>query len=187
MSKVIDINSLVATKIINIRGHKVIIDSDVAELYDVETKRINEAVRNNPDKFPDGYLMEPTDSEWISVRSKFSTSPLGGGRTYKSKLFTEKGLYMLATILKSPKAVETTLAIIDTFAKVRELNQVIASIQNITTDNPAKQKHLMQKTGELMSDLIFSNDNLEIEESETTLEVGFPFMRLKKIIKKGKA
>src|SRR5579863_30502 len=103
MSKVIDINSLVATKIINIRGLRVIIDSDVAELYNVETKRINEAVRNNPDKFPAGYLIELTGTEWEVVKSKFSTSPLGGGKVKLPTAFAERGLYMLATILKSIK------------------------------------------------------------------------------------
>ena len=60
--------------IIEIRGQSVLLDSDVAELYGVETKRINEAVKNNPDKFPDGYIMELGKNEWDSLKSKFSTS-----------------------------------------------------------------------------------------------------------------
>ena len=85
---------------------------------DVETKHINQAVKNNPEKFPDGYVFELSKDEWETVKSKFSTSPLGGGKVKRPNAFTEKGLYMLATILKSQKAVETTIAIIDTFAKV---------------------------------------------------------------------
>ncbi|WP_353740014.1 ORF6N domain-containing protein [Desulfonatronovibrio hydrogenovorans] len=92
------------------RGTKVILDSDLAELYGVEIKRINEAVTNNPEKFPKGYLFELTREEWTPLKSKFSTSNRGG----KVKLptaFTEKGLYMLATILKSAQTVQTTIAI----------------------------------------------------------------------------
>ena len=79
-----------------------IVDSDVAKLYGVETKRINEAVKNNPEKFPDGYIIELSKQEWDSLKSKNSTLK-GGGRgkhtKYTPNAFTEKGLYMLATTL----------------------------------------------------------------------------------------
>src|SRR5579862_2173229 len=114
----------VQEKIIIIRHQKVLIDTDIAELYGVETKRINEAVKNNLDKFPDGYLFELTKKEWDLLKSKFSTS-IKGGKVKLPTAFTEKGLYMLATILKSQKATVTTLAIIETFAKVKELGNVI--------------------------------------------------------------
>ena len=93
--------------IFEIRNVQVILDSDVANLYDVETKRINEAVKNNPEKFPDDYIIELNKQEWDSLRSKNSTLEAGGRgkRTkYTPNAFTEKGLYMLATILKSRKA-----------------------------------------------------------------------------------
>ncbi len=102
----------VQEKIIIIRNQKVIVDADVAKLYGVETKRINEAVKNNPDKFPNGYLFELNKKEWGSLKSKFSTS-IKGGKIKLPTAFTEKGLYMLATILKSQTATETTLAIIE--------------------------------------------------------------------------
>ncbi|MCC2624344.1 MAG: hypothetical protein K0R14_217 [Burkholderiales bacterium] len=91
MSKVVDIGRLVSAKIINIRNKKVIIDSYVAEIYNVETKRVNEAVRNNPDKFPLKYLVELTKNEWEEVKSKFSTSPLGGRKVKLPTAFTERG------------------------------------------------------------------------------------------------
>src|SRR5437870_2260030 len=106
--------SAVQEKIIEIRNIKVLIDADIAELYGVETKRINEAVKNNPDKFPNGYVIELTKKEWFLLKSKFSSS-IKGGKVKLPTAFTEKGLYMLATILKSQKATETTLAIIETF------------------------------------------------------------------------
>ena len=87
----------IESKIVEIRDQKVILDSDVALLYGVETKRINEAVKNNPDKFPKGYIISLNKREWDSLKSKFSTS-LTGGKTKLPKAFTEKGLYMLATL-----------------------------------------------------------------------------------------
>lgn len=98
----------VTSKIIKLRGQQVILDSDVARLYGVETREINQAVKNNPQKFPGGYIFELTPEEWEPVKSKYLTSPLGGGKVKLPKAFTEKGLYMLATILKSPRAVQTT-------------------------------------------------------------------------------
>lgn len=127
---------LIENKIITIREQKVILDSDVAELYGVETKRINEAVKNNPDKFPDGYILYLSMDEAIVSRSKISTLKRGENLKYAPKAFSERGLYMLATILKSPKATETTIAIIETFTKVRELSRTIptfGTIRNGTT------------------------------------------------------
>jgi len=69
-------------RIIEIRGQKVFLDADVAEIYGVETKRVNEAVKNNPEKFSAGYIIELNKKEWDEVRLKFSTSPKGGGRTW---------------------------------------------------------------------------------------------------------
>src|SRR3972149_11141767 len=114
-------------KIIELRGEKVIVDSDVAELYGVETKRINEAVKNNPNKFPDGYIVELTKNEWDSLKSKFSTSTKGG-KVKLPSAFTEKGLYMLATILKSPQAIQAPLSIVETFSKIRELSRNIKKL-----------------------------------------------------------
>ena len=115
MNQIVTMNNHVANKIIRIQNQNVILDTDVAELYCVETREINQAVKNNPNKFPSGYVLDLTESEWIPLRSKFLISNKGG-RTYIPKAFTEKGLYMLATIIKSPQAVATTLAIIETFA-----------------------------------------------------------------------
>ena len=168
----------VQDKIIEIRNQKVIIDTDVAELYGVETKRINEAVKNNPNKFPAGYLIELNLKEWGQLRSKFSTS-IKGGKVKCPTAFTEKGLYMLATILKSPKAVETTLAIIDTFAKVRELSRVIHQVQSLPENSP-KQKTLIEHTGDLIADLIIPEEDLETTQTETTYEMNLALFKIKR-------
>ena len=122
----------VEKKIIDIRGEKTILDSDVAALYSVETREINQAVKNNPEKFPEGYIFELTHKEWEPVKSKFLTSPLGGGKVKLPKAFTEKGLYMLATILKSKRATQTTLAIIETYARIKNLSRNIKELSNVT-------------------------------------------------------
>jgi hypothetical protein len=168
----------VEEKIITVRTQQVILDSDVAELYDVETKRINEAVGNNPDKFPDGYILGLTGDEWKNLKSKFSTSSWGG----KNKLpnaFTEKGLYMLATILKSPRATQTTLAIVETFAKMRELARTVAEISE-TREEP-KQKTLMQKSGEIIADIL--GDDLQVTDTETSIEINFALMKFRHTVK----
>jgi hypothetical protein len=175
----------VQEKIINVRNHKVIIDADVAELYGVQTKRVNEAVKNNPEKFPKGYLLEfskQDKSELVEIfdrfkKLKFSSTPLKG--------FTEKGLYMLATILKSPKAVETTLAIIDTFAKVRELSRMVGHIQALPESSP-KQKTLMEHAGNLIADLMIPEDELEVTGTETTYEMNFAVFKIRRTVKKGR-
>ena len=164
----------VKSKIIAIRNQKVILDNDVAELYDVETKRINEAVKNNQNKFPHGYLIELTPEEWIPVRSKFSTSPLGGGRTYKPKAFTERGLYMLATILKSPQAVATTIAIIDTFAQIKELTQTVYQLAKAKTNT--QRVKLFENSTEIVAELL--DNKLIVSQHKTSFTLKLPFFEI---------
>lgn len=172
----------VENKIIKIRDTYIILDSDVAELYGVETKRVNEAVKNNPEKFPDGYLIELDSIEKDELVENFDRFDKLKHSTASPKAFTEKGMYMLATILKSSKAVETTLAIIDTFAKVRELGRVIHEVQAAPANSP-KQQALMQKTGELISDLIVP-DELDSSETEASIELNFAVVKFKYTVKK---
>jgi phage regulator Rha-like protein len=154
----------------------------VAELYGVETKRVNEAVSNNSDKFPEGYIMDITKDEYQFLRSKISTlKELGRGQhtKYLPKAFTEKGLYMLATILKSPKAAQTTIAIVETFAKMRELSRTISQLSE--TKEKAQQKALLQKSGEILAGVL-DDDALEVSDDETTIEINFAIMKIKHTI-----
>ncbi len=106
--------------IYEIRGVQVMLDSDLANLYQVETKRINEAVRNNPDKFPERFSFILTDMETSNLRSKISTSKMHGGRRYAIRVFTEQGVAMLATILKSKVATKISIKIMDAFVAMRK-------------------------------------------------------------------
>jgi len=165
--------------IVEIRGQSVLLDSDVAQIYGVETKRINEAVKNNPDKFPDGYILDIHKSEWDSMKSKFSTS-IKGGKVKLPSAFTEKGLYMLATILKSPQATLATISIIETFSKIRNLSKSIKALS--ATQDKTEQKSLMQKSGEIIADLF--DDDLQSTDSETSIELHFAVLKFKHTIKK---
>ena len=115
MTKEISIEEM----IYEVRGVQVMLDSDIAKLYQVEAKRINEAVKNNPDKFPERFSFVLLDDELKSLRSKFSTANISNMSRYNPRVFTEQGIYMLATILKSKVATEVSIAIMDTFVKMR--------------------------------------------------------------------
>jgi len=181
MNNVINIEDI-QDRLIEINNEKVLIDSDVAKIYGVETKRVNEAIKNNPDKFPEGYMFELTKEQKTEVVENFDHLSKLKFSPYNPKAFTEKGLYMLATILKSKKAVEATFAIIETFAKIRELSIIIKELPTTTTKE--KQQSLMQKSGEIIAELL--DDGLENEESETTIEMNLAFFKFKHTRKKGK-
>ena len=104
--------------IYEIRGRQVMLDCDLAKLYNVETKIINEAVKNNPDKFPERFYFRINENEFFSLKSKISTSK--GGSRKGHNVFTEQGIAMLSTILKSKVAVETSIRIMDAFVKMRK-------------------------------------------------------------------
>ena len=115
-------NTEIKNMIYEIRGKQVMLDSDLAKLYHVETKRINEAVKNNMEKFPERFSFILTNEETISLRSKISTSSLSnhGGNRYASRVFTEQGVAMLATILKSKVATQVSIRIMDAFVAMRK-------------------------------------------------------------------
>lgn len=169
----------VESKIITIRDKKVILDSDVAQLYEVETKHINQAVRNNLDKFPEDYILELKQFEWDHLRSKILTANYSMTRTLP-KAFTEKGLYMLATILKSKRATQTTIAIIEAFAKLRSLTGTLVAMNQ--SSDPELQKQLINRSGEIISDLL--DDHLKITDTETTIELNFAVVKLKHTVKR---
>ena len=115
-------NVLIEDMIYVINGVEVMIDSDLAKLYKVETKRINEAVKNNPEKFPERFCWKLSIEETnIISRSKISTLKIKRGFNvkYGSRVFTEQAVYILATILKSKVAVDVSIRIIDIFVKMR--------------------------------------------------------------------
>lgn len=171
----------VGNKIVQLDGRDVILDFAVAELYGVQTREINQAVKNNPNKFPKGYVFEVSKKQFADLQSKFliANSPMS---RVMPKAFTEKGLYMLATILKGEKAIQTTIAIIEAFAKLRELSRTIGEMAK--NPDAFKQKSLMQRSGEIVEDLF--GDDMHTDETETEIELNFAVLKLKHTIKRKK-
>ena len=110
----------IASKIYQIRGKKVMLDRDLAELYNVETKVLKQAVRRNINRFPADFMFEIDKHEFSSLRSQIVTSSWGGTR-YMPMAFTEQGVAMLSSVLKSDRAIEVNIMIIRVFAKLRQL------------------------------------------------------------------
>jgi len=164
----------VQDKIIVVRKQQVILDADVAKLYGVETKRVNEAVKNNPDKFPSDFLFQLKNQEVADMRSKFSTTNSPKSH-YAPYAFTEMGVYMLATIIKSPIATQATIAIIRAFAKMRELGRTMQALA--TTEDVTKKKSLVKRSGEIMGELIGSE--LETTEVEDEIELNLAVVKIK--------
>ena len=143
----------VENMIYEIRGKEVMLDSDLAKLYHVETKRINEAVKNNPDKFPARFSFILLDSEKDNLWSKFSTANISSKSRVNPRVFTEHGIYMLATILKSKVATEVSIRIMDTFVKMRHyinynnylLPNKVLLLENKVDDNTKRIDELFDK------------------------------------------
>lgn len=191
----------VRDRIVEVRGKKVILDFAVAELYGVETREINQAVKNNPRKFPEGWVFELEKQEVEDLRSKIlitnvsdnqadkdlrskkSTANLPSPRSRTMpKAFTERGIYMLATIITGDQAIDTTLTIVDTFVKLHELQRTIAEMAK--SPDKYQQKSLMQKSGEIVDDLF--SDSFTTDETETEIELNFAVLKLKHKIKRKK-
>ena len=172
----------VEKRLIRLREKDVVLDFAVAELYGVPTKRVNEAVKNNPEKFPAGYVFELTNDEANSFAVESFDRKTRSKTRVPPKAFTEKGLYMLATIVKSPIAAETTVAIIEAFAKMRELSRTLGEIA--TNQDTAEQKSLIRKSGEIMADII--GQDMHTTDVETEIELNFAVLKLKHKIKRKK-
>jgi hypothetical protein len=170
----------VEDKIAIIRNQQVIADADVAALYGVQTKEVNQAVRNNPDKFPKTYMFELNKNELLDLRSKILTTKVSRKSRSATKVFTEKGLYMIATILRGERALGATFAIIETFAKVRELKRELLDLHKET--DKAKQQTKMRHFGEALTDIVMPD--LQTSETESSLEINFLIGKIKHTVKR---
>ncbi|MBU2575813.1 ORF6N domain-containing protein [Patescibacteria group bacterium] len=116
-------SEIIANKIYIFRGHRVMIDSDLAQLYDVEIKNLTRQVRRNIDRFPEDFMFQLTSGEFDSLRCHFVTLKKNRGqhRKYLPYVFTEQGVAMLSSVLRSKRAVQVNIQIMRTFTKIREL------------------------------------------------------------------
>jgi hypothetical protein len=107
--------------ILLIRDQKVMLDQDLAELYEVETKVLVRAVKRNLDRFPDDFMFQLNDEEWKALRHQLGTSKGRGGRRYPPYVFTEQGVAMLSSVLRSTRAVQVNIEIMRAFVRLREI------------------------------------------------------------------
>ncbi len=115
---------IIENKIFIIRGQKVMLDRDLAQLYEVETKNLNKAVKRNPGRFPEKFMFQLTKEEWDNLKFQFGTSSWGGKRKLP-QVFTEHGTLMLSSVLNSKRAIAVSIQIIEVFDKLKQfaLNQ----------------------------------------------------------------
>ncbi len=145
-------------KIYTLRGKQIMLDSDLAELYQVEIKRLNEQVKRNSERFPDDFMFQLSEDEYESLRSQFATLEMGRGkhRKYMPYVFTENGGYMLSAILKSTVAIEVSIEIMRTFTKLREFflhyNALSKQLIELERKNDKKFKEVFQILDTLVSE-----------------------------------
>ncbi len=111
----------IESRILLIRGHKVMLDADLAGLYGVETKALTRAVRRNLDRFPDDFMFQLDAEEFANLRRQFGTSSQWGGRRYPPYAFTEQGVAMLSSVLRSKRAVLVNIEIMRAFVRLRRM------------------------------------------------------------------
>lgn len=110
----------IESRIFFIRGQKVMLDADLAELYEVETRRLNEQVRRNNERFPEDFMFQLTTEEFANLKSQFATSSWGGRRKLPF-VFTEHGAIMAASVLNSKRAIETSVQVVRAFVRLRQM------------------------------------------------------------------
>jgi len=186
MSSIIKFDEL-ENKLIKYKNKAALVDSDVAQLYGVETRDINKAVKNNPEKFPDDYIIELNNEEKKELVENFHRFNKLKHSTVNPKIFTEKGLYMLSTIIKSDIATQTTIRIIETFAKIKNLSRNLNSISSQQTKE--EQEALVNESNILLEEVIDIEPTSEIQddnitEVETKIELNLGFAKVTRIVKK---
>jgi phage regulator Rha-like protein len=180
---ILENDEMIGEQVIIFDNKPTLLDIDVAKLYQVETREINQAVKNNPAKFPYGYvieidknLLEIEDIKNFDILEKVKFSRVA------PKIFTEKGLYMLATILKGERAVKTTIKIIETFAKFREATNNLNLAGS--TQNQEEKGSLLKKSGLAIIDLITDNLQNDTDTTKTKITLDLGILKIEKTVEK---
>jgi hypothetical protein len=155
---------LIQSKVYEIRGQRVMLDFDLAEMYGVETKRLKEQVRRNPERFPDDLMFELKKDEFESLRSQFATSNKRGGVRYMPFAFTEQGVAMLSTVLSSVVPIQININIIRAFVKIRQYLQT-----NPPVDRIGELQNELLELKEYLED-IFKDQNDINEDTQIQIE-----------------
>ena len=175
-------DEMIINKIHYIRGLKVMLDKDLAELYGIETKRLKEQVKRNMERFPERYMFELTKQEGESLRSHFATLKRGEHVKYRPYAFTEHGILMLANVLKSGRAIQMSLRIIDVFVQMRETllahKEILLKLEGLQK-KLLKQDKKMNKYGKDI-ELIFAYlKELINPPQEPRKKIGYKFSKEK--------
>ncbi len=154
MSKSIIPSETIINKIYVFRDQKVMLDKDLAELYNVETKRLNEQVRRNINRFPKSFMFQLTKTEWSNLKSQFATSSWGGRRS-EPFVFTEHGILMLSSVLNSEIAIKMSVQIIETFVQLRKIannyEEIKQKIQQMESQNNNQFSEIYEALQQLLS------------------------------------
>jgi len=165
----------VDSRILHLRNHKVILDSDLAELYRVSVKRLNEQVKRNRERFPTDFLFRLRAKEFESLRSQNATS-IRGGRRYLPYAFTEHGAIMAATILNSKRAIEMSVFVVSAFVRLRETmaanRKIAGKLQELETR--------LEKHDTAIQDIIDAIKELMAPEEPPRRKIGFQLPPAKK-------
>jgi hypothetical protein len=175
-------NADIEERVIVVGGEFALLDADVAAFYQVETREINQAVKNNPNKFPSGYVLELDKSVGNEPIKIFDRLPNLKHSTVPPKVFTEKGLYMLATILKGERAVKTTIKIIETFARFKDVTKALDKANN--TRDLSKKAELLQNGGVVLADLITDDLKIAGENTRTKFTIDLGIMKIEREVEK---
>ncbi len=155
----------ITQRIVVFREQKVLLDSDLATLYGVETRRFNEQVRRNTERFPEDFMFQLSQEEWDSLRSQFATLKMGRGqhRKYLPYVFTEHGAIMAATVLNSPSAVEVSIYVVRAFVRLREM---ISSNKELAKrlDELEQRIELKTETLALQHDVFAHNTRAQLKQ-----------------------
>jgi hypothetical protein len=159
----------IVSKIIFLRGKQVILDEDIARLYQVETKVLNQAVKRNLSRFPEDFMFQLNEEEFVNLKSQFVTSSWGGRRT-PPYAFTEQGVAMLSGVLNSQRAIEVNIAIMRTFVHLRKWMEENKSLA-------AKVRALEKKYDEKFHLVFQAIQQLIKEEEKPKKQIGFKIKR----------
>ena len=172
--------SQIQNMIYEIRGHKVMLDYDLAQLYEIETGALNRAVKRNFERFPEFFMFQLTEDEFNSLRCQIGISNVGkGGRRYLPYVFTEHGVLMLSSVLNSKKAISVNIEIMVTFNKMRHFalsqngsNEQIIELRQLLMLHVKNTDFKFSEYDEAIEDIICALNNL-IEKPKKTRKIGF--------------
>ena len=155
----------IKSKIYNVRGQEVMLDRNLAELYQVETRTLNQAVKRNIERFPEDFMFQLTKEEYENLMSQIviSSSEQHGGVRKMPYVFTEQGLYMLATVLRSEVATEVNISIIRTFTKIREVSMHYNALARQIIELEKKHNKKFKEVFERLDSIVEETQKTEVK------------------------